>query len=206
MKISVLNKLLREKGWQIIQQHESHYSLGHAVKSQVPCFIIPASSTEQVPIGTLNAILRSAGKTGINHHWTSSIRQLNELSVVLEKHGKFIWGRIEVAGLLAATRGSSIDEVIDTLRTLLINCASDENTCYRSLFESIIFEPVYDTTAVWDLFRQVKANHIAGNAGIDIESISRFMAGSTFPSVEQAERLEASIRALGRQLMQVSIR
>ncbi|QIP16407.1 hypothetical protein G8759_29070 [Spirosoma aureum] len=206
MKISALNRLLQEKGWEVIQKHQTHSLLGHSTRNHATCFIIPATGLEQVPTGTLNATVRAAHKSGGTSHWTTVLRHTKAFNVILEKQGKSIWGRIETPCLLAATRGNSVENVINTLRTVLIDCATDENVCYRSTFESIIFEPVYDTTAVWDLFKQLKANHIAGHAGIDMESINRFMTGSRFPSVEQAERLEASIHELGRQLLQVSIR
>ncbi|GAB3894904.1 type II toxin-antitoxin system HicA family toxin [Spirosoma agri] len=207
MKLSVLTKLLREKGWEVVQKHKSYSLFGHSIRNQAACYIIPATGSDQLPIGTLNAILRAAGnKSGSSSHWTTQLRYTKAVNVIIEKQGKSIWGRIEIPGLLATTRGRTVDEVISLLRSVLIGCASDEYTCYKSTLDSIIFQPLYDTTAVWDLFKQMKANHIAGNAGIDMESINQFMTGSTFPSVEQAERLEASIHELGRQLMQVSIR
>ncbi|WP_338870964.1 type II toxin-antitoxin system HicA family toxin [Spirosoma sp. SC4-14] len=206
MKTTVLSGLLQEKGWRIVEQHTHHCLFGHSIKNHAVSFIIPVASTENIPNGTLNAVLRSISKVGSNSHWTTSITQSKSHNVVLEKQGKSIWGRLETQSLLATTRGCSVEDVMARLKLLLIDTATDGHICYRSIFESIVFEPVYDTTAVWDLFRQLKANQIAGDAGIDMESISRFMSGATFPSVEQAARLEASIHALGRQLMQLSIR
>lgn len=206
MKTTVLSRLLQEKGWRIVQQQNYHCQFGHSIKNHAVSFIIPITSTEQIPDGTLNAILRSISKIGSSSHWTTSITQSKSHNVILEKQGKFIWGRVETQSLLAATRGYSVEDVISKLKLTLADCATNDDVCFRSLFESIAFEPVYDTTAVWDLFRQLKAHQIAGDAGIDMESINRFMSGTTFPSVEQAARLEASIHALGRQLMQLSIR
>ncbi|MCK8493093.1 MULTISPECIES: hypothetical protein [Spirosoma] len=206
MKTSVLNKLLQEKGWEVIQKHKGYNLLSHSIKNNAACFVIPTTNSEKIPTGTLNALLRTAYKSGTGSHWTTVLRHTKVFEVVMEKQGKSIWGRIETPNILAAARGTSVEQVINTLQAILTSCASDETTCYRSVINAIDFVPVYDTTAVWDLFRQLKANHIAGHTGIDLESINRFMTGSTFPSVEQAERLEASIHELGRQLMQLSIR
>lgn len=206
MKVITLNKLLLEKGWQLSRNHQEHCVFQHPIRNYSIFLISPDYSKEQIPIGTLNTIFRLAHKTAISSHWSTAIRPLKTIHVVLEKQKKAIWGRIETPGLLATTRGHCIDDVVNRLRSLLIDDITEHNSAAGSIIESIPFEVVYDTTAVWDLFRQLKATHVAQQTGIDIELIGQFIAGSTFPSVEQAERLEKSIHELGRQLMQLSIR
>lgn len=208
MDIVILSELVQERGWQISKKRHGHHLLEHTLKSQTASLIIPTCSSEQVPAGTLNAILRLAHdrKTTHLYHWTSFVKDTKNIDVILEKQADGLWGRIEIFGLLIATRGCTVDCVTNSLRTLLIEFAVEETPSCCPAIASVPFVPVYDTTAVWTIIKQLKATYIAEQVGIDTELIGQFMTGNTHPCSELATRLERSIHELGRQLMQVSIR
>lgn len=206
MRLSILNKLLNEKGWAIAQKRQGHYLLINSERPQAVSFLVPMGTLEQVPEGTLNATLRAAHHKGQAGNWLSAIGRADSLRVILEKHPQGMWGRIELPGLVVLTRGCCDESIVNTLRALLIDVATPEPGQYRPALENIKFHAVYDMTAVWEVVKQVKTHHIADKAGIDTHLIGQFMTGSTFPCIEEASRLEASIRELGRQLMQVAVR
>ncbi|RYC71485.1 MULTISPECIES: hypothetical protein [Spirosoma] len=206
MKLTILTKLLLEEGWQTSHSQHAHTLFMYSHKSGSPSLLIPFGSSEQVPIGTFNAILRSARQKKRHENWLSFLLTTHTARVVLEKQDDMLWGRIELPGLLIATRGCSVDCVRDTLRSLLLSQVDQYDSSYRKAIDSMHFNPVYDTTAVWELIKQLKANHIADETGLDIDLLGSFMTGASFPCPDQATRLERSIRELGRQLMQVSIR
>jgi len=205
MDTALLTKLLQEKGWQVTQKCQGHYVLVNALRPQAIQFITPTVGSESIPTGTLEAILRSAHSRGKAENWPSFIRQNKAITVILEKQADGLWGRIEIPGLMIVTRGCTVSCVTKSLRTLLNELALRESTACCPAIESVSFVSVYDTTAVWSLVKQLKATHIADEAGVDMELIGRFMTGTMHPCSEMATRLEKSIHELGRQLMRVSI-
>ena len=207
MDIGVLSNLLREKGWQVGKKCQEHCLFEHAHYQKMPVLITPDPGSGLVPAGTLNAIVRLAHSRKEMLPWTSAISDAKSITVILEKQSDDLWGRIEAPGLLIATYGYSATNIIDRLRALLIEFAIEADALHCcSALASIPFIPLYDTTAVWSVVRQLKATHIAEQAGIDIELVGQFMTGNSHPCSEVATRLENSIHELGRQLLQISIR
>lgn len=205
MDTVLLTKLLQEKGWQITQKCQGHYVLANALRPQAIRFITPTVGSELIPTGTLNAALRvmhGREKTG---SLSSFVHQSKAVTVILEKQADGLWGRIDIPGLMAVTRGCTADCVVNSLRKLLTEFALDEGHSCAAL-ASMAFSSVYDTTVVWNLIRQLKATHLAEQIGVDMDVVGQFMTGNTHPCSETATRLEESIRELGRQLMRVSIR
>lgn len=205
MKLTVLGNLLLDEGWQIVNNQLGHNLLMHRSMAGGIAYITPTASAERIPHGTLNAIIRGMHQKKSAVHWLSSLPTETTAPVILEKQGKLLWARLELPGLLVATRGCTVDCVLNQIRTLLLGFAGSSERSYRVAIESMVFQPVYDTSAVWELIKQLKTNHIADEAGMDLDLVGRFMTGASYPCVEQASRLESSIRELGRQLMQVSI-
>lgn len=206
MDIGVLTGLLQEKGWQINQKCKDHYLFEHKSRPQLTSFILPFSSAATVPAGTFNAIVRVAHVKKETRHWTLFLREAKEVNLILEKQSDGLWGRIEMPGLIVATHGHTADCIAASLRSLLIEFALDNGLSACSAIMALPFLLVYDTTAVWTLMKQVKASHIAEQTGIDMDLIGQYMTGSTYPGTEVAGLLEESIRELGRQLLQISIR
>lgn len=59
MNAKQLLKIAKEKGWQIKSQQGSHIKLTH--KELNKTLIIPYHGTKDIPIGTLNEILKRLG-------------------------------------------------------------------------------------------------------------------------------------------------
>ncbi|MBC3787422.1 hypothetical protein [Spirosoma utsteinense] len=206
MDIVVLTELLHDKGWQSSARDNKHYLLKAIDKPRSASFIVPACASELIPPGTLNAILQLAYARKETHTWASFVKNTKNIAVILEKQSDRLWGRIELPGLLLVTQGCTEDCISNVLRSLLIDFLIDEAFPYSAEVSSLPFLPLYDTTAVWNLIKQLKAAHIAEEIGVDMELVGQFMTGTTYPCPEVASRLEKSIQDLGRQLMEISIR
>lgn len=205
MDTALLTKLLQEKGWQITQKCQGHYVLANASRPQAVQFITPTVGSDPMPTGTLNAALRMTHGREKAGSLSSYIRQCRTITVILEKQADGLWGRIDIPGLMAVTRGCTADCVVNSLHRLLSEFAVGEGLPSADI-ASISFTSVYDTTVVWNLIKQLKATHLAEQIGVDMDVVGQFMMGNTHPCSETATRLEESIHELGRQLMRVSIR
>lgn len=202
----MLTELLQDKGWLINIEYQEHQLFKHINKLRTASFVIPVGNSEVIPPGTLNALLQVAHARRETQSWTSYLKNTKHINVILEKQNDGLWGRVEIPGLLIVTRGCSSDCVTNVLKALLMEYVLEEAFQHSSTVASLPFLHLYDTTAVWNLVKQLKASHISEQIGIDMELIGQFMTGNTHPCAETASRLEKSIQDLGRQLMEVSIR
>lgn len=198
MKLNTLTNALSEAFWYVSAKKQGHviYTRNEAI------LVAPTCTDDTFPEGTTNAVLTylhsrsplSACPITLVHH--------NDIPVVLEKSGTALWARIELPGLFLVTRGCTIDCVLDQLRSLLTQLLVGSQT----QIETMSFQPVYDTSVVWELIREFNSNRIAEQIGIDAQQLSQIMTGTAYACPEQTKRLEISLRKFGKQLMQVSLR
>lgn len=206
MKLTVLEKLLLDEGWQVDNDHAGHHLFVNSSRLGTNVFITPVINSEEIPAGTHNAVLQNAYQRRSNANWLQSLIEARNVCVIMEKQAALLWARIELPGLLVVTRGCDVDCALNLLRSLLLAFTKNQGDAYRTAIESIIFTPVYDTTIMWELLKQLRTSNMAEEIGVDSDLLGRFMTGTSYPGLEQAERLEKSIRKLGRQLMEMSIR
>lgn len=131
-----------------------------------------------------------------------------KLTIIIEKSEGELWGRIEnVPDYLPVTSGTTIEEIEQNLRELLADFIENEGNAYsewRSIKVSDIqFDHVYDLSAFFEVFDDVKVAGIARRAGINPSLVRHYVAGSKYPSPQQAKRLESAIHELGDKLREV---
>lgn len=131
-----------------------------------------------------------------------------KLTIIIEKNEGELWGRIEnVRDYLPVTTGTTIEEIEENLRELLDDYIENEGSVHsewRSVKVSdICFDHVYDLSAFFEVFDDVKVAGIARRAGINPSLVRHYVAGSKYPSPQQAKKLEIAIHELGEKLREV---
>lgn len=131
-----------------------------------------------------------------------------KLTIIIEKSEGELWGRIEnVPDYLPVTSAASVEEIEQNLRDLLDDYIHNEGSAnfeWKSLRPSDIhFEHAYDLSAFFEVFDDVKVAGIARRAGINPSLVRHYVAGTKYPSPQQAKRLETAIHELGEKLRDV---
>jgi predicted RNase H-like HicB family nuclease len=131
-----------------------------------------------------------------------------KLTIIIEKSEGELWGRIEnVPDYLPVTSGATIEEIEQNLRALIDDYVENEGSAYnewKSVKSSDVqFDHVYDLSAFFEVFDDVKVVGIARRAGINPSLVRHYVAGTKYPSPQQAKRLEMAIRELGDKLREV---
>ncbi|MCF0050036.1 hypothetical protein LXM25_08215 [Dyadobacter sp. LJ53] len=131
-----------------------------------------------------------------------------KLIVIIEKGDNELWGRIEnVPNYLPVTNGSTLEEITENLKDLLedyIQHEGYENETWRNLKKSdFAFDYAYDLSAFFELFDDIKVGALAKRAGLNPSLVRHYVAGTKFPSKQQAKKLEDAIHNLGEKLKEV---
>lgn len=131
-----------------------------------------------------------------------------KVTIIFEKSADSLWGRIEgIPEYLPTTVGKDVKEIEDNLRDLLddyIQYEGQEHKAWKNLqVDQITFEHAYDLTAFFELFDDVKIGAIAKRADLNPSLVRHYVAGTKFPSAQQAKKLEAAIHELGNKLKEV---
>lgn len=133
-----------------------------------------------------------------------------KLTIIIEKSGDELWGRIEnVPDYLPVTAGKSVEEIEVNLRDLLEDYIENEGKAFDEWklvkVSDIEFDHVYDLSAFFEVFDDVKVGGIARRAGINPSLVRHYVAGTKYPSPQQAKRLEDAIHELGERLREVAL-
>ncbi|KAA0991588.1 helix-turn-helix domain-containing protein [Dyadobacter aurulentus] len=131
-----------------------------------------------------------------------------KLSIIIEKGDDELWGRIEnIPDYLPVTSGKVLDEVTDNLKELLEDFLIADGKTYdewRSInIEDIEFEYVYDLSAFFEIFDDVKVGALAKRAGINPSLVRHYVAGTKYPSAAQTKKIEVAVHELGEKLREV---
>jgi predicted RNA binding protein YcfA (HicA-like mRNA interferase family) len=205
MKLVVVNKLLVNRGWQLVDKTSRMNMLSPDSQLRAERLIVlPSQNTAPVPTGTLEAIMRRAGQVKSTQPWHCALFNNKVLHLTTEKTGDHVWGRLDVSGLLLVVRGTDMDCLIAQIRESLAELLSDTVSDACQLVESLQIEACQDLTEVWHLLRQIRGSYLADNSGVDLALVNQFIGGTAFPSAEQTCKLRNSIVALGHQLLQLA--
>jgi predicted RNase H-like HicB family nuclease len=132
-----------------------------------------------------------------------------KLNIIIEPGDGEIWGRIEATNLHLTTVGSSLEEVSQNLKDLIQDHIENEGkkqAIWQNIqLKDINFEYVYDLTQLFDVLSAVKINAIADLAGINQSLMRQYASGVKFPSLQQAQKIQAAVHQLGKKLLQVSM-
>ncbi len=71
--------------------------------------------------------------------------------------------------------------------------------------KQIVFEHVYDITALFDKFSYLKITSIAKRAEMNPALLRQYASGVKYPSPKQAKKLEDTIREIGNELAAVTV-
>lgn len=131
-----------------------------------------------------------------------------KVTIIFEKSDNRLWGRIEgIPDYLPVTEGKDVQEIETNLRDLLDDYITNEGQEHKAWkkvkADQIEFNHAYDLTAFFELFDDVKIGAIAKRAELNPSLVRHYVAGTKFPSAQQAKRLETAIHELGNKLREV---
>ncbi|MCE7064454.1 helix-turn-helix transcriptional regulator [Dyadobacter sp. CY326] len=131
-----------------------------------------------------------------------------KLTIIVEKSDNELWGRIEnVPNYLPVTSGNTLEEITSNLRDLLEDFIQHEGQAsgeWGNLkAKNFEFDYAYDLSAFFELFDDIKVGALAKRAGLNPSLVRHYVAGTKFPSEQQAKKLEDAIHDLGEKLKEV---
>lgn len=205
MKLLVVNKLLVNRGWQLVNKtSQMHLLSPDSQLRKERLIVLPSQSTAPVPTGTLEAIMRRASQVKSTQPWHLALSGGQTLHLTVEKAGDHVWARLDLDGLLLVMRGTDMNCLDTLIRESLAELLAETIGDACQLVDSLRIESCQDMTEVWDLLRQVRGSYLADHSGVNLALVNQFIGGTAFPSAEQTCKLQKSIRALGHQLLQLA--
>ncbi len=198
--------ILQDRDWTLVH---TGYS-GCIYTSATQHLVTPLKSVGSLPAGTLDTMFRPVHKLkGIACQCTSQKPTLlPAISVILEKQGNQLWGRVEQQGMLLIASGNTREMVAKKLNlqlaefTTYLQTQSGEPSVFSDNFA---FDFHHDITLVRELFQQFKVNYLAEQTSITHELFNQFMTNKQYPSTEQTQKIETLIQQLGREMLNFSL-
>lgn len=131
-----------------------------------------------------------------------------KVTIIFEKSENGLWGRVEgIPDYLPVTEGKNVQEIEQQMHELLDDYITNEGQQHEiwksAKADQIEFDHAYDLTAFFELFDDVKIGAIAKRADLNPSLVRHYVAGTKFPSAQQAKKLENAIHELGERLREV---
>lgn len=120
------------------------------------------------------------------------------VKLVVEGDDGALWGRINYEDNLLVDEAETVEELQAQMQQLLLDFHNLDPNSYE-------FEIEYDLTAFFEQFNYLKITKIAELAGLNGSLVRQYATGKKFPSAQQAEKIETTIRRLAKQLSNVHI-
>lgn len=206
MNLQTSINILQNRSWKVVYTGDLCYIHRRADQH----LILPIKSTGRIPSGTLEAIFSpvfTAKKSSCQTNCPEDASLL-VLSVILEKQGKQIWGRVEQKDMLAIACGPTAEAVAKKLSLQLSEFGSFFGGQHREknmIPGDYIFNYQYDLTRVRELFQQLRINTLAEQANISQDLLGQFMMSKQYPSPQQAQQIEVMIQQFGREMLNFSL-
>ncbi len=120
------------------------------------------------------------------------------IKLVIEGGDGTVWGRVNYEDDLLVDEAETVENLHAQMQQLLLDFHDLAPDSYE-------FEIEYDLTAFFEQFDYLKITKIAELAGLNGSLVRQYATGKKFPSAQQAEKIETTIRQLAEQLSNVHI-
>lgn len=135
---------------------------------------------------------------------------MKALQIIIEKSSNGLYGRIEGnKSYLPVTFGKTKKEVVKNLKDLIEDYQKHEihgDSFWLKLnLDTIDFEITYDLQSFFKEHDFLNASAIARLANMNESLVRQYATGKKYPSLQQAKKLEDTIRELARDLGKVSL-
>jgi len=133
-----------------------------------------------------------------------------KLQVIIEKGNKVLYGRIERGKLFTPTTAAdSKAEVLNNLKMLIKDYQKHEGKQDKYWAKvdvtSVVFEIHYDLQAFFEEYDWITASAIARHAQMNESLVRQYATGKKFPSLDQAKKIQNTIRELSKPLQKLSL-
>jgi DNA-binding LacI/PurR family transcriptional regulator len=135
---------------------------------------------------------------------------MKTLTIIQEHQDGEIWARIESENdFLLSTVGQTRNEITENLKDLLIDFIENEGQ-QKSEWKDVKIEEIefmyqYDLTGFFNIYSAIKISEIARLAGINASLVRQYAKGLAYVSEKQVKKIEAAVKQLGKELMEVEL-
>jgi hypothetical protein len=137
------------------------------------------------------------------------ITRMKKIEIILEKNDGLLWGRIDGKGWLPTPYGTTVNEVIESLKELqedyVRHEGKNDNAWNNIIWSQVTFELKYDLAAFFEAFNYLNLSAVAGKIGINRTLLNHYKTGLKYPSAEQAKKIEDAIHVLALELGKVKL-
>lgn len=124
---------------------------------------------------------------------------MNKFKLTIEAdEGRELFGRVMVGRNLIVDSAKKQEVLEDQLKQLICRL-------HKINYDTILFEVEYDLRLFFQRFDFLKISNIARKAKINESLLRQYASGSKQPSQKQVERIEAAVREIGKELLQISL-
>lgn len=133
-----------------------------------------------------------------------------KLQVIIEKGDNVLYGRIEGGKLFVpVTAANTRKEVLDNLKGLIkdyqVHEGKQDKFWNKVDVNTVDFEIHYDLQAFFAEFDWITASAIARHAGLNESLVRQYATGKKFPSLDQAKKIQTTIRGLSKPLQMLEL-
>jgi len=131
---------------------------------------------------------------------------MKNLELIVEKNDGLFWGRIENKGNFTPTgAGETTNQLIKDVRLSLEDYIAHEgkdDKFWSKVDPNVIeFDLKYDLAAFLEEFNFFNLSVIADKISINRTLLNQYKTGTRHPSLEQAKKIQNSIRSLAKQVV-----
>jgi hypothetical protein len=122
--------------------------------------------------------------------------QQTKTSLIIERYGGELWGRVKVKGNLITDSATSFDALKKQMKKLI------------SDFENVEvedFEVSYDLTSFFEQYSFLNISDLAKRAGINPALMRQYVSGNKFPSKQRVQEIESAVKSIGKELIKVRL-
>lgn len=123
---------------------------------------------------------------------------MKKITVIVEKADEGYLGRIHYEDNLIVDETNSLDMLDRNMKKLLKKFHGVDPS-------KVIFEFLYDLSALFEQFDYLKISSVAKRAGLNPSLVRNYVNGHKFASDNQAKKIEDTIHQLGKELLAVKV-
>jgi hypothetical protein len=123
---------------------------------------------------------------------------MHTLNLIVEKSQGRFWGRVRYEDAVITDIDKTIEGLERRIKSQLIRY-------FNLKSDAVTFTRHYDLTALFVRFHCLKITAIAERSRIHPELLREYVSGMSYPTAEEARRVETAIRELGEELVKASV-
>ena len=131
---------------------------------------------------------------------------MKNIELIVEKNDGLFWGRIENKGNFTPmgaghTTNELIKDIKDSIEDYVRHEGKEDKFWSKVDLNTVEFEISYDLAAFFEQFNFFNLSVVADSININRTLLNQYKTGTKHPSLEQARKIQDSIRSLAKQVV-----